>query len=540
MAVYFLDKEDDTENDNTIPRIHKHNKFTPDAKNIGELWTTTIDKYTDNLVKEYSNLVKNVKLSSKDKRILQILDKIKKDKRIVVKAADKNLGLVVMNTQMYIDMCLKHLKDTDTYGICSNFNPDQIFDKLTQILDKYHPHDRQDKLGNKLKASLLQLKDDPKVRACVFYCLPKVHKDKIPPPGRPIASAINTVTYHTSKYLVNILGPVAAALPTVVNSADQFTTLLPEKLNQEHVILCADVTSLYPSIPTIEGLVRVRQVLINRTNVTAEKINLIIDLLHWILTNNFVEFDGSIYLQLKGTAMGTPVAPAYANIVLFTIEEPILRKLGSKIFYFRYIDDICACLSVTEAKTFVMEFNNTVKDIQLEAVTIEKKGVFLDIQLDITADNKLKHSLYQKPHNKYQYITPLSNHNDNVLKNWPLGETNRYHKRCSNVIDAQNITDKFKTRLEARGYSSEFTSKLNPDPNRSKKPKYSKRCEKTFRLICKPPHKCNIPWNKITELPAFVKNSSLIYLERWSDRVQVVERNQPNIGQLITSSKLLR
>ncbi len=58
----------------------------------------------------------NAQVFSKvDRRINEILKELKQNKDIVIKPADKNLGLTVMNTTDYIGMCEKHLNDTTTY-----------------------------------------------------------------------------------------------------------------------------------------------------------------------------------------------------------------------------------------------------------------------------------------------------------------------------------------------------------------------------------------------------------------------------------------
>ena len=53
-------------------------------------------------------------------------------------------------------------------------------------------------------------------------------------------------------------------------------------------------------------------------------------------------FNSKFYLQLKGYAMGTICAPAYANIVMAEFEQKyIYRWIKDKsILFLRYIDDI--------------------------------------------------------------------------------------------------------------------------------------------------------------------------------------------------------
>ena len=59
-------------------------------------------------------------------------------------------------------------------------------------------------------------------------------------------------------------------------------------------------------------------------------INVIRQTLQLILNNNYFEFNGKYYLQTHGTAMGTPVAPSYANLFMAALEEQLLFILNSR------------------------------------------------------------------------------------------------------------------------------------------------------------------------------------------------------------------
>mmetsp|Transcript_16444 Transcript_16444/g.19507 ORF Transcript_16444/g.19507 Transcript_16444/m.19507 type:complete len:130 (-) Transcript_16444:305-694(-) len=60
-----------------------------------------------------------------------------------------------------------------------------------------------------------------------------------------------------------------------------------------------------------------------------------------VMQNNVFQFGDTYWLQLIGTAMGTPSAPAYANLAYAIHENPIMKKYaGNLVCYKRYIDDI--------------------------------------------------------------------------------------------------------------------------------------------------------------------------------------------------------
>ena len=107
------------------------------------------------------------------------------------------------------------------------------------------------------------------------------------------------------------------------------------------ILVTMNVRSLYTSIPNNEGIATIKK----RYNSYIHKtipIKIIITFPALILTlNNFV-FNSKFYLQIKGCAMGTICAPAYANIFMAEFEQKYVYPLikGKQILFLRYIDDI--------------------------------------------------------------------------------------------------------------------------------------------------------------------------------------------------------
>jgi hypothetical protein len=67
----------------------------------------------------------------------------------------------------------------------------------------------------------------------------------------------------------------------------------------------------------------------------------ITSLLEHVLTKNNFDFDHKHYLQVGGTAMGTKVAPSFANIFMADFEEQHVYTYPTKpSLWLRYIDDI--------------------------------------------------------------------------------------------------------------------------------------------------------------------------------------------------------
>jgi hypothetical protein len=67
----------------------------------------------------------------------------------------------------------------------------------------------------------------------------------------------------------------------------------------------------------------------------------LIKLLDLVLTKNNFMFNGQNYVQVSGTAMGTKLAPGYANLFMADFEEQhVFTHHIQPLFYGRFIDDI--------------------------------------------------------------------------------------------------------------------------------------------------------------------------------------------------------
>jgi hypothetical protein len=221
---------------------------------------------------------------------------------------------------------------------------------------------------------------------------------------------------------------------------------------------------MYPSIPITYGLNAVRTLINEHYNILPADVSVdfVIDLLEWVLTNNYFTFDDITYHQLQGTAMGTNIAPTYAQIVMSYLERAPLHN-NPFMYYNRYMDDIIAMFrNKASALKFIEGYNNACPSIQLDpaSITIElDHGIILDLELHVLPDGTLITSVYQKPLNSYLYIPFTSAHPIGQLKNWILEEIKRYRLYCTRNFDFYTIIILFRKRLVDRGYTNDF---LNP------------------------------------------------------------------------------
>jgi hypothetical protein len=557
--LYAFDKDNNNNNNNPIPRIKS--KFPVLATIKPDALSDCLEQYHNGI----SEFITSYQFITKDNRLHNIINNeirlLKDNNNIVIKPADKGLGTVVMSTSYYNDLCLKHINDITTYKPINNtfdYNKD-AYNKLKALLclhDKYNYYNFFSKSFNPhpLRLSLLQLEDSI-VYPGKFYCLPKLHKATVS--GRPIVNLTNTVTYYPSLYLHNLLNKLVQRLITTCLSSTDVLRYLHDAspiFNADSVILCADVTSLYPSIPLEFGMMAVETILKDHVHLPKSEyiesdIPFILDLLRWCLTNSYIEFDKEIYLQIFGTAMGSPIAVCYANLTMYYLERNIICLTGV-IKYFRYIDDILSfCNSALTATTLCQSFNQQCPSIQLDSssITIGRTGIFLDITATLDNNNNCNTDIFQKTLNKYLYIPPVSNHSPSVFKNLIVSEIRRYRLLCSSEDKFLSVVAMFKQRLLARGYSSimmkplfanlparttVLANLLDRNDTRSNTIKKSKNPLITIRI---PPLLTPLPLCETLRLPEEISTNKL-FIRAYNNNCKVIigKRNYPSMFRLLS------
>ena len=206
-----------------------------------------------------------------------------------------------------------------------------------------------------------------------FYTLPKLHKlshlistktnrhmtdsnlinttqliDKannlnIRPPYRPIVSSKRTLTEHISGYVDSILQPLLHNIPSFITDTNNFLRKLNDinhLIIPESIMITMDVNTLYTNIAHRGGINACCSLHNRHTNHPA-LINHFPILIDFILTHNLFKFNNDHYLQIKGTAMSTIMASAYANISMDAIKTSFLSTSPLRpSIYYHYIDDI--------------------------------------------------------------------------------------------------------------------------------------------------------------------------------------------------------
>ena len=180
--------------------------------------------------------------------------------------------------------------------------------------------------------------------------------------------------------------------------------LLPKKYSQSvHLLWFLLIQSnLFTNVPLQETIEICLDKLFHDTDTVR---NLTRDQLKRLLTvaskeNHFL-FNGMIYDQIDGVAMGSPLGPVLANIFMSHLEKHALDTYqGQKpLFYKRYVDDIFLVFSSSaDVSQFFQWINAQHPQIRF---TLEEeqddKISFLDVLVSRQTDGKLLTSVFRKP-----------------------------------------------------------------------------------------------------------------------------------------------
>ena len=75
-------------------------------------------------------------------------------------------------------------------------------------------------------------------------------------------------------------------------------------------------------------------------------------------TDQLFQFDGQLYEQREGVAMGSPLGPLLANVFMCHLEKELSEYGLIPSFYKRYVDDTLAIMPrVDAAENFLDVFN---------------------------------------------------------------------------------------------------------------------------------------------------------------------------------------
>ena len=379
---------------------------------------------------------------------------LRDNNKIIIKPADKGSAVVILNREDYLTEGYKQLSDENFYL------------KQDSDLTEKHRIEVQSFLQSlyndgEIDTSVSIYLTDAECRTSRLYLLPKIHKGKIPPPGRPIVSANGCPTEKISQLVDHFLTPPTTMyIKSYVRDTTDFIQKLSNigQLPPNCQLATLDVTSLYTNIPNTEGLRAAFKLLTKyrpQLDVRPSNLNLV-KLLEMVLTKNNFQFNGDHYLQIGGTAMGTKAAPGLANCFMGNFEEEHAYKHRLQpLLYLRFLDDIFIIWQHTdiELDAYAAYLNNCLPTIKFTMEKSKDSVNFLDTIVRLV-DNKIETDLYCKPTDAHNYLLYKSAHPKKCKDSIPYSQFLRIRRICTNTKDYDKHVIEFCQHFQRRGYPS--------------------------------------------------------------------------------------
>lgn len=364
---------------------------------------------------------------------------------------------MVETMDRYIEDGLHHLNNPSVYLPLENDITDSILKNINKYLLDAHNKGYID------KETYQHLLPPNNVRTPVIYFLKKLHKNPIS--VRPIVSNISSPTSNISAFIDTLLKPIVASIPQILTNSQQLIRELSDLPPLSHPILVSfDVVSLYTNIPTTESITTILHYIKEHNNPTYPPATILEQLLQFILNQNCFQFCNHHFLQQQGIAMGTKMAPNYANLFMAHFEENnILNQELKPLLYRRYIDDIFIVWShgPEELQTLFRHANRAHHTIKFTIESSTETIHFLDLTLSLT-NNRIETTTYFKPTNNFSYIPGNSFTPPSIFKGVFTGETIRMLRNNSTETNYHEQSEQLRQHFTNRHYPQHLLNQSPP------------------------------------------------------------------------------
>ncbi len=381
------------------------------------------------------------------------LDSLKNNSKIIIKPADKGSNVVILNKKDYIQEGLRQLHNTDFYAPQPSDLTSDFHDEVQSYVQKMYDEGEIDKKCYKYLSQ-------PGLKTPNFYMLPKIHKSLEQPPGRPIVASIDSPTEKISHLDDTILRTLVTLTQSFVKDTGHMLQILSDFMQQVGTLpdncflVVLDAVSLYTNIPHLQGkqavaraLQRYRPGNVNPSNQS------IIKMLDLVLTKNNFNFGDKQFLQISGTAMGTRLAPNYANLFMDDFEQRhVYTYKIPPLLWKRFIDDIFCIFQGTEQELLeFIEFLNSKSPPKFTYEYSRHSVNFLDTTIYVE-NRKIQTTLFVKETDSHSYLAFDSCHPKHNITSIPYSQLLRVKRICSTWTEFFRHSFSLILHFSLRGY----------------------------------------------------------------------------------------
>ncbi|XP_053691601.1 uncharacterized protein LOC128740115 [Sabethes cyaneus] len=309
---------------------------------------------------------------------------------IRVMPADKGNRTVIMKSDTYQLKMNEVLQDANTYKEIAR-----------------DPTAKYQSRNNNIAQRLLDLKliDNQTFRSLKtntatcprIYGQPKVHKMNIP--LRPVVPNITAPSYMLSKYISRILQSSMKSEYSIPDSFASCEYINSVTLPPEYVMISLDVIALFPSIPQeliTKGIIDNWQQIKTKTNIC---LDLFLEIVEFCVNSSYFQYNNKFYQQINGTAMGSPLSPILAEIVMDTLIKATLETTATTVPVIKkYVDDLFLAVHQHQIQEIIDDFNKYHPSLQFTCEEEKDNTLpYLDMLLIRQENQTISSRWYAKP-----------------------------------------------------------------------------------------------------------------------------------------------
>ncbi|GAB0087380.1 serine protease snake-like [Sergentomyia squamirostris] len=215
-----------------------------------------------------------------------------------------------------------------------------------------------------------------------MYGHPKIHKENMP--LRQIVSCIKSPTYKLSKFINEILTPIANKEGYSVKNSYEFVERIRNtEVPPGYIMISLDIVALFPNIPRALALEIVIEQWSQIENHTSIGKDLFLSMLKHCLDHSRFVYKDQCYIELDGMPMGGPLSPVIAELVTNHALKKIIASLDVELICLtKYVDDIF-CLVPENSVDYRMSQVLLIVLIKSFLVLLAQDILFIDDNLKV-------------------------------------------------------------------------------------------------------------------------------------------------------------